>query len=88
MRSFVEKLHASGQKWVPIHDSGIAAHPGYKVYEDGNKLNVWIKDDTGKPYVGQVRDCDLAALSVCLLSVLVCLARIKIVSHQHRPRGC
>lgn len=55
MRSFVDKLHAVGQKWVPIQDTGIAVAKGYKAYEEGVRDDVFIKDHKGDPYLGQVR---------------------------------
>jgi alpha-glucosidase (family GH31 glycosyl hydrolase) len=55
MRAFVDRLHANGQHWVPIHDAAISKQTGYKAYDEGSKAGVWIKDNNGQPYVGQVR---------------------------------
>ena len=38
MQRFVASLHASGQKWVPIVDPGIATFPGYAPYDQGIKV--------------------------------------------------
>lgn len=54
MREFVAELHAAGQKWVPIVDPGVKIDPGYPVYEDGLAQDVFLKDITGKPYIGFV----------------------------------
>ncbi|KAK9814514.1 hypothetical protein WJX72_007179 [[Myrmecia] bisecta] len=54
MKAFVDALHAKGQCWVPILDPGILVKPGYKPYEDGLAAGIFIKDVTGKPYMGQV----------------------------------
>jgi hypothetical protein len=56
MRSFVDKLHAAGKHWVPIHDAAISKQSGYKAYDEGSKAGVWIQEANGEqPYVGQVR---------------------------------
>jgi hypothetical protein len=54
MRAFVDKLHSQGQKWVPIHDAAVAKVPGYEAFDEGTKWDVWIKEPSGEPYVGQV----------------------------------
>lgn len=58
MRAFVDKLHSQGQKWVPIHDSAVAKAPGYEAFDEGTKWDVWIKEPSGEPYVGQVGELD------------------------------
>jgi hypothetical protein len=55
MRAFVRALHAAGQRWVPITDAGVAAAQGYGAYERGLALDVFVKDNKGQPYLGQVR---------------------------------
>ncbi|KAF8062771.1 Alpha-glucosidase [Scenedesmus sp. PABB004] len=55
MAAFAGRLHTAGQKWVPIHDAGIAVARGYAPYESGSAADVWIKDHTGRrDYLGQV----------------------------------
>jgi hypothetical protein len=55
MQSFAKQLRARGQHWVPILNPGVGTQPGFAAYEDGNKLDIWMKDYTGKrPYLGQV----------------------------------
>jgi alpha-D-xyloside xylohydrolase len=51
----VSRLHRQGQRWVPILDPGIHIQEGYKAWEQGRNMDVWIKDISGNPYVGQVR---------------------------------
>jgi hypothetical protein len=55
MQDFVKRLHASGQRWIPITDAGVAAAEGYGAYEKGLAMDVFVKDHKGKPYMGQVR---------------------------------
>lgn len=54
MKAFVDKLHANGQRWVPILDPVIHVRKGYKPYDDGMKANVFLNDQTGHPYVAQL----------------------------------
>ncbi len=52
--SFVNKLHANGQHFVPIVDPGIMVKDGYPAYEDGMKRDIFVKDLAGGYYLGQV----------------------------------
>lgn len=62
MRSFVDRLHAAGQHWVPIVDAGTAAQAGSPAFEEGNSLEVWVRDYQGGYYLSQVGDLlDIAA---------------------------
>lgn len=55
MRDFVAFLHETGRKWVPILDPCIAAHKGYRPYEDAVAAgSILIRDVTGAPYLGQM----------------------------------
>ena len=54
LQEFVEKLHNSSRRFVPILDPGIPVLPGYKPYEDGIKQDIFIRDVTGQPYIGEV----------------------------------
>lgn len=54
MKQFVEELHAKGQHWVAIQDAGIAADKGYKAFDEGTRDRVWITDENGEDYLGQV----------------------------------
>eukprot|EP00884_Botryococcus_braunii_P001446 jgi/Botrbrau1/11301/Bobra.0038s0064.1 len=52
-QAFVDKLHANGQRWVPIVEPGIMVEPGYPTYESGMKAGVFILDFTReKPVLG------------------------------------
>lgn len=53
-QEFVDKLHETGRRFVPILDPGIAVEPGYKPYDEGIKRGVFIRDITGEPYIGEV----------------------------------
>ncbi|KAF8062769.1 alpha-glucosidase [Scenedesmus sp. PABB004] len=54
MRHLVDRLHARGQHWVAIQDAGIAADKGYRAFEEGSRDRVWITDESGVDYMGQV----------------------------------
>lgn len=54
LQAFLDRLHAANQSWVPIIDAGIKVDHGYPAYDDGIASNVFVKDATGAPYVGQV----------------------------------
>lgn len=54
MTAFVNELHQSGMKFVPIIDPGIMTKSGYDAYETGLKRGIFVKDMTGSPYLGQV----------------------------------
>ena len=41
-------------KYVVIVDPGIKAEKGYPAYDRGMKADIFIKDVTGQPYLGQV----------------------------------
>ena len=48
------QLNKNGQRWVPILDPPIHIKPGYAAYDSGIAQDVFVKDITGHPYVGQV----------------------------------
>ena len=54
VKSFVDKLHAQGQHFVPIVDPGIMVFSGYDAYETGVKEGVFLRDVSGGFYLGQV----------------------------------
>jgi alpha-D-xyloside xylohydrolase len=54
LQEFVDDLHEGGRRFVPILDPGIPLLPGYKPYEDGIKRNIFLRDVTGSPYIGEV----------------------------------
>lgn len=47
-------LHTLGFKSVWMIDPGVKYDPGYFVYDSGTRSDVWVRDATGKPYVGPV----------------------------------
>ena len=53
-QAFLSRLKAQGQRWVPILDPCIHIKKGYAPYDAGIKEDVFMKDVTGKPDVGQV----------------------------------
>ena len=48
------RLHANGQRWVPILDPGIHIRSGYYAYDSGVAQDVFLRDISGGYYVGQV----------------------------------
>ena len=56
------KLNAANQRWVPILDPPIHVSPGYPAYDSGVAADVFLKDITGRPFVGQVRLIRLLAI--------------------------
>lgn len=54
MDVIIGRLHASGQRFVPILDPFIHLADGYDAYTTGIAEDVFIKDVTGKPFIGQV----------------------------------
>lgn len=62
MRAFVDKMHQRGQQWMPLVNAGVAAAKGFRAYDEGSKDGIWIKDNEGADYHGQVRgvQCCLA----------------------------
>lgn len=54
MAAFVSKLHANGQKFVPILDPVIHVRKGYAPYDSGMAAGVFVRDQTGAPYVAQL----------------------------------
>ena len=54
-KSFIDSLHAKGQKYIMIIDPGIKIESGYAPYEDGLHQGLYItSNSTGKPLVGMV----------------------------------
>mmetsp|Transcript_34373 Transcript_34373/g.75764 ORF Transcript_34373/g.75764 Transcript_34373/m.75764 type:complete len:898 (+) Transcript_34373:22-2715(+) len=52
--AFVDSLHAQGMSFVPIIDPGIMVVDGYEAYDQGLKLDLYVKDLQGGNYLGQV----------------------------------
>ena len=77
-QEFVAQLNKNGQRWVPILDPPIHIKPGYAAYDSGIAQDVFVKDITGHPYVGQVE----SAVHTVLLHIVkaACSA-----GQLHRP---
>ena len=55
LQAFLAMLRRQNQRWVPILDPSIHVNRGYAAYDSGIARDVFVKDITGRPYVGQVR---------------------------------
>jgi alpha-glucosidase (family GH31 glycosyl hydrolase) len=86
MLSFVDRLHAAGQHWVPIVDAGTAAQAGSPAFEEGNSLEVWVRDYQGGYYLSQVGDL-LGMTAAAANSNAVIQCRCHLVS-QHGHLQC
>lgn len=54
-RAFVDKLHADGQHYVILVDPGIGtAYADYDTYNRGLEADIYLKNDDGENYLGQV----------------------------------
>lgn len=54
VEKFIQKLHANGQKIIPIVDPGIKMKEGSTFYEEGIKRDLFIKNSKGSPFCGSV----------------------------------
>jgi len=50
----VASLHQKDMRYVVIVDPGIKVDKGYPAYDRGLKADIFVKDITGTPYLGQV----------------------------------
>ncbi len=50
----IREIQKSGMHVVPILDPGVKLDPGYPVYDDGVKEDIFCKNSEGKDYVGFV----------------------------------
>ena len=54
---FVSKVHDAGMKFVPILDPAVSSGEpsgSYPAFDEGQELDVWVKNSSGHPLVGQV----------------------------------
>ena len=54
MQDFTAALHNMSMHYVVIVDPGIKVDKGYSAYDQGLKDDIFVKDVTGSPYLGQV----------------------------------
>ncbi|HTB21611.1 MAG TPA: TIM-barrel domain-containing protein [bacterium] len=47
-------LHAEGFHTIWMIDPGVGAQPGYSVYDQGTKMDAWVKTAAGAAYQGKV----------------------------------
>ena len=60
-QALVGQLHANEQRWVLILDPCIHVSQNYTPYTSGIAQDVFVKDITGRPFLGQARGPLLAA---------------------------
>ena len=84
MQEFVATLNKNGQRWVPILDPPIHIKPGYAPYDSGIAQDVFVKDITGNPYVGQVWE---ALLLKAIKMVLTLLLALQVEQSERSCRG-
>ncbi|KAJ8925244.1 hypothetical protein NQ315_001431 [Exocentrus adspersus] len=54
---FVKDLHSNGMHYIPLIDPGVSASevPGtYPPYDTGIKMDIFVKNSTGQPFIGKV----------------------------------
>lgn len=75
-QALVGRMHANKQRWVLILDPCIHVSQNYTPYTTGIAQDVFVKDITGKPFLGQVRVRRLSQpwLTVCVECVHYCQA--------------
>ncbi len=54
MKTFVDQLHANGQRYTVIIDPGIHNRAGYAPYDDGLTRNVFIRNADQSVFIGKV----------------------------------
>lgn len=54
MPRWVDELHAAGQHYMIILDPGISTTVGYRGYDSGTQMDIWVKTPRGKNFVGSV----------------------------------
>lgn len=54
VKAFIEGLHANNQHQILITDPGIKYESGYKYYEYGRELDIFLKNSTGDDFIGRV----------------------------------
>ena len=72
LQAFINRLHTSGQRFVPILDPFIHLAPGYAAYQNGVEADAFIKDVSGKPYIGQVSFDGHLSMMLCAGGKRVC----------------
>ena len=57
LQEFVETIHEAGMRFVPILDPAISSGEpsgSYPAFDNGDELEVWVRNSSGQPLVGQV----------------------------------
>ncbi|CAI0441947.1 unnamed protein product [Linum tenue] len=52
--SLVKDLHDNGFKAIWMLDPGIKHEQGYFIYDSGSKIDGWVQNTNGQPYIGEV----------------------------------
>ncbi|XP_023025858.2 lysosomal alpha-glucosidase [Leptinotarsa decemlineata] len=57
LSDFIDDLHSRGMHYIPLIDPGVSASevPGsYLPYDVGIKMDIFVKNSTGQPFIGKV----------------------------------
>lgn len=81
MIALSKSLHSNGQKFVTMVDPALSTNTSYKPYEIGHEMDVFLKNNDGTEFVGQVwpgytvfpgKVLDNIAVGTCLSSINLC----------------
>ena len=57
LAEFVKELHGRGMHYIPLVDAGVSGSetPGtYPPYDEGVKMDIFVKNSTGQIFIGKV----------------------------------
>lgn len=60
VKGAIASLEKRGRKLIPILDPGVKEEPGYPVYDDGRKHDIFCRNPQGGEFIGQVWPGDTA----------------------------
>lgn len=74
LQAFIDGLKAKNMSWVPIVDPAIMVDigVGYRPYDVGLEMDIFIKDRVGVPYYGKVGCPVVGAPPVSLPVLCIC----------------
>lgn len=69
---FVKDLHSRGMHYIPLIDPGVSASEvrgGYPPFDIGIKMDIFVKNSTGQPFIGKVNLIYWQQLKNCIMSI-------------------